>query len=80
MKKILLASIALTSLSVSAKNSDISLNVGFDYTNYSGEHGKRNVSFIELRNKLENGNAVFVQEQLSGITGISGYHQEQVWL
>ena len=59
MKKILLASIALTSLSVSAKTSDISLNVGFDYTNYSGEHGKRNVSFIELRNKLENGNAVF---------------------
>lgn len=98
MKKILIASIILTSISASAKASDVSLNAGYDYINYSGDHGKRNVSFIELRNKLENGNAVFnlshgerdygggksgilfVQEQLSGTTGISGYHQEQVLL
>ncbi|EPD7929449.1 TPA: YaiO family outer membrane beta-barrel protein [Escherichia coli] len=59
MKKILIASIILTSISASAKTSDVSLNAGYDYINYSGDHGKRNVSFIELRNKLENGNAVF---------------------
>lgn len=56
MKKILIASIILTSISASAKASDVSLNAGYDYINYSGDHGKRNVSFIELRNKLENGN------------------------
>ncbi|MEI1604788.1 hypothetical protein QJN73_25635, partial [Escherichia coli] len=43
----------LTSISASAKTSDVSLNAGYDYINYSGDHGKRNVSFIELRNKLK---------------------------
>ncbi|HEI2451564.1 TPA: YaiO family outer membrane beta-barrel protein [Escherichia coli] len=59
MKKILIASIVLTSISASAKANDVSLNAGYEYINYSGDHGKRNLSFIELRNKLEDGNTVF---------------------
>ena len=52
MKKILIASIILTSISASAKTSDVSLNAGYDYINYSGDHGKRRCVRVKMFNRM----------------------------
>lgn len=59
MKRILFASTVLAAVSLPAAAADFTLSAGYDFTDYSGEHGTRNVMFSELKTKLDNGAAVF---------------------
>lgn len=59
MKKVLPILFIAGGLPLCAEASNLSLTAGYDYTDYSSEHGTRNIMFTELKNKLEHGAAVF---------------------
>lgn len=58
MKRTLLTSFVLGAVSLPAA-AELTLTAGYDFTDYSGSHGTRNVVFSELKTKLDHGAAVF---------------------
>ncbi|EAA6342290.1 TPA: YaiO family outer membrane beta-barrel protein [Salmonella enterica subsp. enterica] len=58
MNKFIFVSISAGVLSISANAKDFSLRSGYDYTDYSGGHGTRNIIFSELKNKIDHGASV----------------------
>lgn len=76
MKIILCISLAASSFLFSLQTfaRDLSLTAGYDYTDYSGSHGSRNVTFTELKNKLEHGAFVVNISQ-----GKRDYGQGESW-
>ncbi len=74
MKRILYTSIAVGLLTATAEAKDLSLTAGYNFTDYSGVHGTRHISSVEIKNKLESGAAVFNISQ-----GKRDYGQGESW-